>query len=86
MIHQFTARLTEPEAGSDTTAFCERLYAHATDATCSSRGGVVCVSFDRESESLETALRSAIADIVTAGGTVAAIEIEQEEIVQWLAQ
>ena len=86
MTHQFTAKLADPEAGLATTEFCERLYAQAADATCASRGGAVCVTFDREAESLETAVRSAIADIVAAGGTVAAVEIEQEEIVQWLAQ
>lgn len=85
MIHQFTAKLSEPESGPETTSFCERLYARAADVTSVSRGGVVLVSFDREAESLEQALRSAIADIVAAGGTVASVEIEREEIVQWLA-
>ncbi len=85
MVHQFTAKLSEPESGTETTSFCERLYGRAADATSSSRGGVVLVSFDREAESLEQALRSAIADIVAAGGTVASVEIEREEIVQWLA-
>lgn len=77
MTHQFTARLTDPEAGSGTTEFCDRLYGCAADATCASQSGVVCVSFDREAESLETAVRSAIADIVAAGGTVASVEIER---------
>lgn len=85
MAHQFTAKLSDPESGTETTNFCERLYALATDATSTSRGGVVLVSFDREAESLEQALRLAIADIGAAGGTVASAEIEREEIVQWLA-
>ena len=86
MIHQFTARVADPEAGLATTEFCDRLYGRAADATCSTRGGVVRVSFDRDAESLETAVRSAIADVVAAGGTVASVEIEQQEIGQWLAQ
>ena len=85
MVHQFTAKLLEPESGGETTNFCERLYARAADATSASQGGTVLVSFDREAESLEQALRSAIADIVAAGGTVDSLEIEREEIAQWLA-
>ncbi len=85
MVHQFTAKLSDPESGAETTSFCERLYARATDVTSASRDGLVLVSFDREAESLEQALRSAIADIVAAGGTVSSVEIEREEIVQWLA-
>ena len=85
MVHQFTAKLSEPESGLETTTFCERLYARAADATSASRGGTVLVSFGREGDSLEQALRSAIADIVAAGGTVNSVEIEREEIVQWLA-
>jgi hypothetical protein len=85
MIHQFTAKLADPKSGTETTNFCERLYARATDATGGSRGGIVTVSFDREAESLEQALRSAFANIVAAGGTEDSVEIELGEIVQWLA-
>jgi len=83
MIHQFVAKLAEGENGMKTAAFVERLYGRATDSTCSSRDGDLFVAFDREADSLESALRTAIADIVAAGGTVASIEIEREEI-QWL--
>ena len=84
MIHQFNAKIVEPESGSATTGFAERLYGIASDATCRSKGTTVFVEFDRDADSLEQAIRSAIADIVQAGGTVASVEIEQPEISQWL--
>ena len=84
MVHQFTAKLVEPESGATTTAFADRLYEIADDITCVSFGTTVIVEFDREADSLEQAIRSAIADIVHAGGTVASVEIEHAEIAQWL--
>ncbi len=84
MNHEFIAKLTEPESGTATTEFAERLYGIASDLTCISRNGIVFVEFDRDATSLEQAIRSAIADIVKAGGTVASVEIEKDEIAQLL--
>jgi hypothetical protein len=84
MIHQFTARLATAESGPETTALAERLYRIATDALFVSRNGEVCVTFDRDADTLEDAVRSAIADVARAGARVLKIEIEQEEFAAWL--
>ena len=83
-IHKFIAKLTEPESGPATSEFAERLYGIASDLTCVSRNGTVFVECDRDATSLEQAIRSAIADIVQAGGTVESVEIEKDEIAQLL--
>jgi hypothetical protein len=44
--------------------------------------GVAAVGFDREAESFEQAVRSAIADVQKAGCHVAWIKIEPEDLVQ----
>lgn len=86
MIHQFTARLATAETGPDTTALAERLYGIARDALFVSRGGEVFVTFDREADTLERAVRSAIADVARAGARVLRIEIEHEEFSAWLKE
>jgi hypothetical protein len=48
------------------------------DGTPSSTGGVASIGFSREAESLEAAIRSAIADAQKAGQTVARVEIEAD--------
>ena len=84
MIHQFTARLATTETGHDTTALAERLYGIATDILFVSRGGEVFVTFDRDADTLEQAVRSAIGDVARAGARVLKIEIEHEEFAAWL--
>jgi hypothetical protein len=84
MMHQFTAKLATVETGPETTALAERLYGIATDALFVSRDGEVCVTFDRDADTLEEAVRSAIADIARAGARVLKIEIEHEEFAAWL--
>jgi hypothetical protein len=84
MIHQFTAKLATAETGSETTALAERLYGIAANALFVSRNGEVCVTFDREANTLEDAVRSAIADIARAGARALKIEIEHEEFAAWL--
>ncbi len=86
MIHQFTAQLATSETGPDTTALAESLYSIASDALLVSRGGKVFVAFDRDANTLEQAVRSAIADVVRAGATVLKIEIEHEEFAAWLKE
>ena len=48
------------------------------DGTPISSSGVASIGFSREAESLETAIRSAIADVQKAGCTVARVEIEAD--------
>jgi hypothetical protein len=48
------------------------------DGTPVSSSGVAWIGFSREAESLETAIRSAIADVQKAGCTVARVEIEAD--------
>src|SRR3954453_21768090 len=46
------------------------------DATPSSQGGLARVHFDREAPSLEDAIRSAVAQVQSAGLTVARVEMD----------
>lgn len=85
MMYRFTAKLAEVECGVETAALVERIYGLAGDATCHSQNGVVWVAFDREASSLEQAFRSAIGDIVQAGSRVASVELDQEELSQFIA-
>jgi hypothetical protein len=48
------------------------------DGLLCSRGGVVSIRFERESDSLENAIRSAIADVQRAGARVKSVSIERE--------
>ncbi len=52
--------------------------AGCNDGTPISSNGVAWIGFSREAESLETAIRSAIADVQKAGCTVARVEIEAD--------
>jgi len=75
VIYEFTVVL----AGQDvmTTDMAEALYVGGCDDghPCSSEG-VAAVSFDREADCLESAIRSAVADVQKAGYTVHHVEIE----------
>lgn len=46
------------------------------DATPSSQGGLARLHFDREGPSLEDAIRSAVAQVQSAGFTVARVEMD----------
>ncbi len=52
------------------------------DGLAGSSGGVASVIFDREAESFEHAVRSAIADVQKAGCRVAWVKIEPEDLAQ----
>jgi hypothetical protein len=57
----------------------EALYeAGCDDGSPFSSGGVAAVGFSREADSLESAIRSAVADVQKAGCTVQRIEIESD--------
>jgi hypothetical protein len=59
----------------------DRLFAAGCDdATPGACAGVVSVDFAREAESLESAIRSAIADIQKAGYRTASVSIDTESL------
>jgi hypothetical protein len=51
------------------------------DGLAGSSGGIASVIFDREAESLEEAVRSAIADVEKAGCRAAWVKIEPQNLV-----
>ena len=60
---------------------CDRLYeAGCDDGTIVTRSGVHFIGFDREADSLEEAIRSAIANVQKAGFQVAKVELEPEAL------
>jgi len=54
--------------------------AGADDSSVGSREGLVTVDFDREAESLDDAIRSAIGDLAKAGYTAARVELHNETL------
>jgi len=76
--HEFTLVLTDDpdEDGAD------RLYSIFGDGTISTVAGVPQVHFHREARSLEEAIRSALADISSAGFRVARVEMEPDAVAQ----
>ena len=76
--HEFTLILTDDpnEEASD------KLYGIFNDGTLSTIASVPQIRFHREAFSLEEALRSAIADIRSAGFDVVRVEMEPEAVMQ----
>lgn len=76
--HEFTLVLTDDpdEEGAD------RLYGVLGDGTVSTIAGVAQIHFQREARSLEVAIRSAIADVGSAGFRVARVEMEPAAVAQ----
>jgi hypothetical protein len=80
-IYRFTVVLGGLREISDDLA--EALYeAGCDDGSPWSSQGVAAVAFDREAESFEHAVRSAIADVQKAGCRVAWVKIEPEDLAQ----
>lgn len=76
--HEFTVILASPEQSEDDAA---ALYeAGCSDGSISTSAGVTRVDFHREAESLEEAIRSAIADVQSAGFHVAHVRLEPESL------
>lgn len=75
--YDFTLILAEsPELTDD---LCDALFtAGCDDGSPGSSCGVTRIDFHREAESLEVALRSAIADVQAAGCRVERVEIEAD--------
>jgi hypothetical protein len=59
----------------------DALYARCKDGTLITSGGATYIDFDREANSLEEAIRSAIADINAAGFHVTRVEMEADSLV-----
>jgi hypothetical protein len=78
--YRFTVILAGLDEISDDLA--EALFeAGCDDGSPWSSRGVAAVGFDREAESFEQAVRSAIADVQKAGCHVAWVKIEPEDLV-----
>jgi hypothetical protein len=76
-IHEFTLILAKD------TELTEELADNLFEAGCDdgspfSSCGIVGVGFSREAESLEAAIRSAVADVQKAGCTVERVQIESD--------
>ena len=80
MTYQFTVRLLAVENGVAMTELADRVYAQASDATCFSKLGDLCVAFDRNGDTLEQTLVSAMSDLKQAGAQIRSVEIEQAEL------
>lgn len=76
MVYQFTVVLANQDIM--TMNMAEALYvAGCDDGHPWSSGGVAAVTFDREADCLESAIRSAVADVQKAKFTVKRVEIEE---------
>jgi len=69
------SELTEDLAEALVEAGCD-------DGSSKSCEGVVSIDFDREADSLEQAIRSAVADVQKAGYRVARVEIEADALAE----
>jgi len=79
MSHEFTLILT---AGDVTDEQVNALYeAGLDDGTVSTSAGITRIDVTRDADSLESAIRSAIGQVNTAGFSVSTVEIEADRIV-----
>ena len=77
--YEFAVTLAEGTEHSD--ELVEALYeAGCHDGSVWSSAGVVQIGFTRRAESLEEAIRSAVADVQKAGCTVVRVQIEPEAL------
>ncbi len=77
MTYEFTVILANLD--EMTTDLAEGLFvAGCDDGHPWSSDGVAAVTFDREGDSLESAIRSAIADVQKAGCVVECVKIERD--------
>jgi hypothetical protein len=77
--YEFIVTLAKGTEHSDDLV--EALYeAGCDDGSVWSTAGVVQIGFSRRAESLETAIRSSIADVQKAGATVAEVTMEADAL------
>lgn len=82
-VFEFTLHLERPLDVS--VAGLNRLYeAGCDDGSPGMVDGLAFIAFDREAESLEEAVRSAVADVHSAGYRVVRIETEETETIDRL--
>jgi hypothetical protein len=78
-IHDFTVILARPETSEEDAG---RLFeAGCADGSVSTSNGVTRVDFHRQAASLEEAMRTAVADVQSAGFQVAHVLIEPQSLV-----
>ena len=82
----FTVTLAGEKSMEEGDDIADALYGgRCDDAAVHSSGPTVHVSFDREAESLDAALMSALADLRTAGLEAARVEINRHDLAPLLA-
>lgn len=75
--YDFTLILSSPT--ELTEEFADKLFAAGCDdGTPSSSDGFLTVDFGREATDLESAIRSAVSNVATAGGVVDRVEIDAD--------
>jgi hypothetical protein len=75
-IYDFTLILKQPLQGTDEEA--DRLYeSGCSDGSPAKINGVSYIAFDREADSLDEAIRTAIADVRSAGFDVTRVETDE---------
>jgi hypothetical protein len=79
MIFEFTTHLVEFVESLDDA---DRLYGRFDDGSMSSCNCLTKIEFHREAVTLETAIRSAIADIEPCGFHVARVSIDETDLIQ----
>ena len=82
----FTVALAGEKTVEEGDDIAEALYGgRCDDASVHSAGATVFVSFDREAESLDAALQSALADLRAEGLDVERIEIDRKDFAALLS-
>lgn len=82
MIWRFTLHLKD--VAEMTMDLSDRLYeAGCSDSNPSSTGGRAEVSFHRDAGTLQDAIRSAVANVRSAGIEIDRIEIEGDDLAEW---
>jgi len=78
MMHEFTLLLASCELTDEQANLLFEVG--LDDGTISTSAGVTRIDVGREADTLESAIRSAIGNVNTAGLTVARVEIEADQI------
>ena len=75
ITYDFTLILSSPT--ELTEDFADKLFAAGCDdGTPSSSAGTLAIDFSRDATDLESAIRSAVSNVATAGGVVDRVEID----------
>jgi hypothetical protein len=75
--YDFTLILSSPTELKE--EFADKLFAAGcNDGTPSSSAGTLSIDFSRDATDLESAIRSAVSNVATAGGVVGRVEIDAD--------